>query len=221
MAHLRAVIFDVDGTLIDSNDAHARAWADALREYGYDVPVERIRRLIGMGGDKLLPEVSGVEKESDLGKKIDERRQKIFNEQYLPTLHAFPKVRELVQHIQQHGLKAGIASSAKGEELGKLLKVAQIDDLVEAATSSSDAKESKPDPDIVQAAIDKLGCPVEQVIMVGDTPYDVEAAQRAGIQIIAVRCGGWDDDGLQGAEAIYDSPADLLAHYDQSPLAAR
>jgi HAD superfamily hydrolase (TIGR01549 family) len=221
MAHLRAVIFDVDGTLIDSNDAHARAWADALRDHGYDVPVERIRRLIGMGGDKLLPEVSGVEKESDLGKKIDERRQKIFNEQYLPTLHAFPKVRALVQHIQQHGLKAGIASSAKGEELGKLLKVAQIDDLVEAATSSSDAKESKPDPDIVQAAIDKLGCPVEQVIMVGDTPYDVEAAQRAGIQIIAVRCGGWDDDGLQGAVAIYDSPADLLAHYDQSPLAAR
>jgi len=170
MAHLRAVIFDVDGTLIDSNDAHARAWADAFREYGYDVPVERIRRLIGMGGDKLLPEVSGVEKESDLGKKIDERRQKIFNEQYLPTLHAFPKVRELVQHIQRRGLEVGIASSAKGEELGKLLKVAQIDDLIEAATSSSDAKESKPDPDIVQAAMDKRGCPVEQVIMVGDTP---------------------------------------------------
>lgn len=221
MAQLRAVIFDVDGTLVDSNNAHARAWADALQEYGHDVPAARIQPLIGMGGDKLLPKVSGVEKDSDLGKKIDERRQKIFNERYLPKLQPFPKVRELVQHIQQRGLEIGIASSAKGEELGKLLKVAQIDDLVEAATSSSDAKESKPDPDIVQAAVDKLGCPAEDVIMVGDTPYDVEAAHRAGISIIGVRCGGWDDDGLRGAAAVYDSPADLLAHYDQSPLAAQ
>lgn len=221
MAQLRAVIFDVDGTLVDSNEAHARAWVDALREYGYDVPVERVQRLIGMGGDKLLPEVSGIEKESDLGKKIDERRQDIFQEQYLPKLQAFPQVRELVQRIQQDGLEIGIASSAKGEELGKLLKVAQIDDLIEQATSSSDAKESKPDPDIVQAAVDKLGCAVEEVVMVGDTPYDVEASHQAGMRIIGVRCGGWDDDGLQGANAIYDSPADLLAHYDQSPLAAQ
>ena len=219
MAHLRAVIFDVDGTLVDSNDAHAHAWVDALHEHGYDVPFERVRRLIGMGGDKLLPKVTGVEKESDLGKKIDQRRQEIFNEAYLPKVQAFPKVRELVQRVQQNGLEIGIASSAKGEELGKLIKVAQVDDLVEHETSSSDADESKPDPDIVQAAIDKLGCPVEYVIMIGDTPYDVEAAQRAGIRVIGVRCGGWDNDGLRGADAIYDSPADLLAHYAQSPLA--
>lgn len=218
MAQLRAVIFDVDGTLVDSNDAHAQAWVDALHEQGYDVPFEQVRPLIGMGGDKLLPKVTGVEKDSDTGKKIDELRQKIFNKKYLPTLQPFPEVRELVQRIQQDGFEIGIASSAKAEELDKLLQVAQIDDLVEHETSSSDADESKPDPDIVQAALDKLGCPAEQVIMVGDTPYDVEASHRAKIGVIAVRCGGWDDKGLQGADAIYDSPADILAHYDQSIL---
>lgn len=221
MAHLRAVILDVDGTLVDSNDAHARAWADALHAYGYDVPFERIRPLIGMGGDKLLPRVAGIEKASDMGKKIDARRQRIFTQHYLPNLRAFLNVRELVQRMQQDGLEVGIASSAKAEELDQLLKVAHVDDLIAHATSSADADESKPDPDIVQAAVDKLGCPVEEVIMVGDTPYDVEAAQRAGMRMIAVRCGGWDDDGLRGAAAIYDSPADLLAHYNQSPLAAQ
>lgn len=218
MTHLRAVILDVDGTLVDSNDAHAHAWVAALAEHGYDVPFARVRRLIGMGGDKLLPNVAGIKKDSAIGQKVDQRRQAFFEERYLPGLQPFSRVRALVERMQTDGLQIGIASSAKADELDALLKVAQIDDLIDQQTSSSDAEESKPDPDIVQAALDQLGCPPEQVVMIGDTPYDIEAAQRAGIAIIGVRCGGWGDAGLVGAIAVYDDPADLLAHYAQSPL---
>lgn len=218
MTHLRAVILDVDGTLVDSNNAHAHAWVAALAEQGYDVPFARVRRLIGMGGDKLLPQAASIEKDSAIGQKIDQRRQAIFKERYLPQLHAFPRVRALVERMQADGMQIGIASSAKAEELGALLDVAGVADLTDHETSSSDAEESKPDPAIVQAALDKLACPLNQVVMIGDTPYDIEAAQRAGIAIIGGRCGGWNDAGLAGAVAVYDDPADLLAHYAQSPL---
>jgi HAD superfamily hydrolase (TIGR01509 family) len=215
---LHGVILDVDGTLVDSNDAHARAWVAALAEYGYDIPFERVRPLIGMGGDKLMPQVGGPSEDSDEGQRIGKRRAEIFKERELPALRPFPQTRELLQHMRERGLKLVVASSAKQAELDSLLKVAGANDLVEERTSSSDAENSKPDPDIVQVALDSAGLKPEQAVMLGDTPFDIEAARKAGVGTIALRCGGWHDHTLEGAIAVYCDPADLLEHYDSSPL---
>ena len=213
------MIFDVDGTLVDSNDAHARAWVDAFAEHGITVAYDQVRRAIGMGGDKLMPLVSGFEEDSAAGKPIVKRRKEIFKSVWLPRLHAFEDTRELVRRLVGHGFALAIASSASDEELHPLLEVARVADLIPTRTSSDDADRSKPDPDIVKAALKRTGCPRERTVMIGDTPYDVEAASRAGIQIIALTCGGWDRTALKGAAAIYNDPADLLAKYDSSILA--
>ena len=219
MATIRGVIFDVDGTLVDSNDAHAHAWVDALKEAGHDVPFEKVRVLIGMGGDKLLPEVAGIEKETPEGKRIGERRGEIFATQYLPRLAGFPETEALLQRMHDSNLKLAVASSAEAHELDPLLEKAGAGAFIEKRTSSSDAKNSKPDPDIVQAALTSLGLKPDEVVMIGDTPYDLEAATKAGVKLIGVRCGGWSDLDLAGALAVYDSPADLLAKFDDSPFA--
>jgi HAD superfamily hydrolase (TIGR01549 family) len=215
---VRGVIFDVDGTLVNSNDAHARAWVQALAHFDIYVPYPVVRRLIGMGGDKLLPAIADISEDSPLGKKVTERRGAIFKQQFLPHLAAFPKARELLAKMRDVGLSLTVASSAKPEELEPLLGLANVLDLIEGATSSGDAAHSKPDPDIVQAALDRLDLDAARVLMIGDTPYDIEAASRAGLKTIAFRCGGRSDRDLAQAVAIYDGPADLLAHFDSSPL---
>jgi HAD superfamily hydrolase (TIGR01509 family) len=215
---LKGVIFDVDGTLVDSNDAHAQSWVDTFAEAGYEVPFEVVRPLIGMGADKLLPKTIGIRHDSEQGKKLLERRTEIFREKYLPRLRPLPGARALVLRVRDDGLKAIVATSAKDDELKGLLKAAEVDDLMEEKATASDAKRSKPDPDIVEAAIEESGVPSNNAVMIGDTPYDVEAATRAGVRVIAFRSGGWDDASLQGAAQIYDGPADLLTHYDASLL---
>jgi HAD superfamily hydrolase (TIGR01509 family) len=215
---VRGVILDVDGTLVNSNDAHARSWVTALDEAKISVSFEQVRKLIGMGGDKLLPALANVDATSALGERIAERRAEIFQREHLPKLHSFPKTRELLRSLRERGLRLTVASSAKGEELLPLLTLAGAEDLVESATSSSDAKRSKPDPDIVRAALAKLELAATDVFMIGDTPYDIEAARQTGIATIALRCGGRSDHDLAGAVAIYDSPADLLENLTESPL---
>ena len=212
------MILDIDGTLVDSNDAHARAWVEALAEEGIEVAFEKVRPLIGMGGDKLLPRVSGLEEDGPRGKRIGERRGEIFKARYLPGLKAFPATRELLVTMRERGLKLVVATSAKEDELKPLLKIAGVADLIEEKTSSDDAENSKPDPDIVKAALDESGLSADEAVMIGDTPYDIEAASRAGLKVIAFRSGGWNDAELARAIAIYDGPADLLAEYDSSPL---
>jgi HAD superfamily hydrolase (TIGR01509 family) len=215
---LKGVIFDVDGTLVDSNDAHAQSWVDTFKGAGYEVPFEVVRPLIGMGADKLLPRTIGVRHDSEEGKKLIKRRSEIFRERYLSRLRPLPGARALVLRVRDDGLKAIVATSAKDEELKELLEAAEVDDLMEEKATASDAKRSKPDPDIVEAAIEESGLPSSNAVMIGDTPYDVEAATRAGVRIIAFRSGGWDDASLKGAAQIYDGPADLLSHYDASLL---
>jgi HAD superfamily hydrolase (TIGR01509 family) len=215
---LQGVIFDIDGTLVDSNDAHAQSWVDTFAEAGYDVPFDVVRPLIGMGGDKLLPKAAHIQQDSEEGKKLTKRRSQIFNEKYLPRLKALPGSRELVLRVRKEGLTPVVATSAKDKELKALLKAAHVDDLMEEEATSSDAKRSKPDPDIVRAAIDQSGIQRDNLVMIGDTPYDIEAASRAGVRAIGFRSGGWRDDDLRGAAEIYDGPADLLAHYESSLL---
>ena len=218
---LRGVIFDIDGTLVDSNDAHAQSWVETFREAGYDVPFEVVRPHIGMGGDKLLPKTISVRHDSSEGKKLTKRRSEIFREKYLPRLKPLDGSRALVERVRADGLKPVVATSAKDEDLNGLLKAAGVADLREEKATASDAKRSKPDPDIVEAAIEQAGLRPDELVMIGDTPYDVEAATRAGVRIIGFRSGGWKDEDLSGAVAIYDGPADLLANYSSSVLGRR
>lgn len=215
---MKGVLLDADGTLIDSNDAHARSWVQAFREFGYDIPFDEVRPLIGMGGDKLLPRLTGLDHESAPARRLSERRAELFREVYLPGLHAFPGAGELVDRMRADGLRVVVATSAREEELNALLRHVGLESLIRKSTSSDDADRSKPDPDIVQAALDEGGLEPGEAAMIGDTPYDMEAAQRAGVLPIAVRCGGWDDRALSQAAAIYDDPADLLRRYETSPL---
>jgi len=219
MPRLTGVLLDVDGTLVDSNDAHAHAWVRALSENGVRVEFAAVRRLIGKGGDNLLPEVSGIEADSAKGKAISERRGELFQTEYLPKLRPFPGAKELMAKMKKQGLRLAVASSSKDDELKGLLRVCGADEFIEASTSSDDADRSKPDPDIVHAALGRIGQPLGQVILLGDTPYDVEAGTMAGIRVVAFRCGGWGDADLERAIKVYDGPEDLLARYEESPFA--
>lgn len=214
----RAILLDIDGTLIDSNDEHAWAWVDTGREFGHDIQYDKVRWLIGMGGDKVLPELTGLTEDSPEGQRILARRGEIFRSRYAPTLQAFDGAHDLLVRLRDDGHDLVVATSASDEDLEALLEQAGLDDVLKKATTSDDAEESKPAPDIVHAALGKAHVGPGRAIMLGDTPYDVAAARKAGVEIIALRCGGWDDEDLHGAAAIYDDPADLLAHYSASPF---
>lgn len=219
MGEGRAVLLDVDGTLIDSNDQHAESWVETLTANCFDVSFAQVRSLIGMGGDKLLPELTGVDSDSDLGKAIAAQRTELFMRSYLKRTHAFPGARELVSRLRDDGYTLVVATSANARELEALLGRARLDDLLERRTSSDDAEHSKPDPDIVRAALREAGMPAAAAFMLGDTPYDVLAARRAGVRPIGLTCGGWQEDDLTGAVAVYKNPLHLLRCYAESPLA--
>jgi len=218
MMALKGVLLDVDGTLVDSNDTHAQAFAQAFKEFGYDVPFERVRPLIGMGGDQIFPELApGTNDKEGEGKQMATRRSELFLEK-VPTLKPTNGARQLLERMKQAGLTLVAASSAKQEELDQLLKVAGIEGLIDAQTTSSDAEASKPEPDIIKIALQKGGLQPDEAVLLGDTPYDIESARKAGVRTIALRSGGFPNDQLKDAIAIYDDPADLLAKYDESPL---
>jgi HAD superfamily hydrolase (TIGR01509 family) len=219
MKRLKGVLLDIDGTLLDSNDAHAQSWVDALSASGVKREFQEVRSLIGMGSDHLLPRL-GIDPESERGKTIAKLRAQVFREHYLPNLKPFPGTRGLLERMQSDGLTLVVATSAGRDEVQPLLQAAGIADLVDAKTSADDAEESKPAPDIVEAAVKRSGAEHDQLLMLGDTPYDVESARSAGVAVVALRSGGWDDAALHGALAVYADTADLLAHYEHSPLAA-
>jgi HAD superfamily hydrolase (TIGR01509 family) len=221
-ATIEGVILDVDGTLVDSNRLHAQAWFDAFTEAGlHGGTVLDIQRLIGMGSDKLIPEAVGLDPESPEARRLSDRRSAVFTELYLPTLRPLPGARELVEELRDRGFRLTVASSAKPDELSAMLETVGVPWLRDQATSADEVEASKPEPDVVEAALRELDLPPERVAMIGDTPYDVEAAGRAGVILIGVRTGGWDETGLRGAAAVYRDPEHLLEELDQSPLGGR
>lgn len=213
---LKGLLLDIDGTLVDSNDANTLAWMEAMQAHGVEVSYVKIREAVGMGGDNLLPTVAHLESDSPLGKAISETRGKILKEKYLPTLKAFPQVQELLTQLHGDGLKLIVATSAKLDEAKPLLALTGAAELIDVIATSEDADHSKPAPDILQAALKKSGLAPDSVVMLGDTPYDAESARKAGIGFLGVRCGGWAAPDLKGALAVYDDPAGLLAQYESS-----
>ncbi len=212
-----ALIFDIDGTLLDSVDLHARAWKEAFEHFGHKISFGDIRSQIGKGGDQLLPVFLTPDEIQKKGKEIEEYRGDLFKRKYLKDVKPFPGVRALFEKAIGHGEKVALASSAKGDELQHYERIANIEDLVQVETSSADAEKSKPYPDIFEAALDRLGNGVrrESVIVIGDSPYDAEAAGRAGLRTVGVRCGGFSEPNLRkaGCIAIYDGPEDILRNY--------
>ena len=219
------MIFDMDGTLLDSVDLHARAWVEAFQHFGYSFPFERVRSQIGKGGDQLLPEFLSPEDVKSKGEDLQKYRSSLFKSKYLSQVKPFPGVRQLFEKLLAHDQRVAIASSAKGDELHTFEKIAQIEDLVQVETSSADAEKSKPHPDIFEAALERLGPDVTpaDVIVVGDTPHDAEAAKRASVKTVGVLCGGFAEKDLleAGCIAIFADPEDLLRRYESSPLAKR
>ena len=210
MPPFKGFVFDVDGTLIDSNDAHAHAWRHAFLEGGLDIGFEPIRRLLGKGSDKLLAELTGLRPDSPRAKALAERKTQIFKAHYLPRLKPFPHARDLLAHLRDRKIKLAVATSASPDELDALLEVVKARELFEIKVSAEDAGRSKPDPDSVSCALRKLALKPADCVMVGDTPYDAAAAKAAGVRFIGLRCGGWRDADLQPAIAVYSAPAQLL-----------
>lgn len=217
-----AVIFDVDGTLVDSVDLHARAWQQAFAHFGHRISFEGIRAQIGKGGDQLMPVFLSQDELSLKGETIEAFRAGLWKGEYLKQVRAFPGVRELFQALLRRGLRIALASSAKGDEVEIYKQIARIDDLIETETSADDARRSKPHPDIFSAALRRLpGVGKDRALVVGDTPWDAIAARRLGVRAAGVLCGGFAEEDLlkAGCMAIYRDPEDLQRRLDEPPFA--
>ena len=214
---LRGLLFDIDGTLVDSNESHVESWDRAFRHFGKQFSKEELRAHIGKGSDQYIPEFLSPEEIERFGKQLDEYRSELFKKEYLPRVRPFPGVRELFQRIRDDDTKIVLASSGKKDDTEYYIELLKIDSLIEGYTSGDDADRSKPAPDIFSAALKKAKASAGEAITVGDTRFDIEAAAKVNLKTIALTCGGTAENVLRqaGAIAIYRDPADLLAHYDQ------
>jgi HAD superfamily hydrolase (TIGR01509 family) len=217
----KAAIFDLDGTLLDSVDLHALAWHEAMVKFGHDVSFEQARSQIGKGGDKLMPEFLSAADRKDHGKELEEWRSNRFKTEYLPLVRPFSAVPDLLKRVRDAGLRVAIGSSAKKNELDEYLDIARIADLIDVKTSSDDAEESKPAPDIFEVVLKKLGIAGTDAVAIGDSPYDAAAAGKANIATIGVLCGGFTEASLReaGCTDVHPGPAALFARFSASLLA--
>ena len=213
-----AILFDVDGTLVDTNDLHAACWRDAFRHFNIDLPLQEIRDQIGKGGDNLIPTLLPETVVETHQQEIEDYRSQLFQRDYLPRAEPFPGVRDLLERLYADGVKIVLATSAKQAELDFHQNLIGCSDLIFAATSKDDVDRSKPCPDIFAAALDKVApLGTDEVLVVADSPWDIKAAAKAGLKAVAVRCGGFDEAWLKeaGAIAVHDGPRALLADYPE------
>ncbi len=213
---MKAFIFDLDGTLVDSNELHVESWDRAFRHFGKQFRHADLREQIGKGSDQYLPEFLSEEEIKRFGKELDEYRSELFRREYLSRVKPFSKVRELFVRIRSDGRRIVLATSGKKSDTKHYTKLLQIDDLIDGQTTADDADRSKPAPDIFQAALAKIdNIKPREALAVGDTRFDIESAAKAGVAAIAFLCGGTDEATLRqaGAREIYCDPADLLMRY--------
>ena len=216
------MLFDVDGTLVDSGYIHAVSWWQALRQHGHDIPTATIHRSVGMGSDQLVPHVLGRapdDVDRDELAALTASHDALYAT-YWDRLQPLPGARELVRRCQDAGLVTVLASSAGSTELEVLCRVLDVDDALDHVTSSDDADASKPEPDLVQVALDKGGLGPGETVFLGDSVWDVEAAAKAGVECLGVECGGTSEAELRaaGVADVFRDPADLLDRWAQTPL---
>ncbi len=217
---MAVAVLDIDGTLVDTNYHHAIAWYRAFRQSGIVLPIWRIHRHIGMGGDQLVGALTDEETEREHGDEIRAAEKTLYFE-LIDEVEPMEGARELIEELKRRGHTVVLASSAKDDEVEKYLDLLDARELADSWTTSADVKETKPQPDLVNAALERSGGSADEAVMVGDTPWDVHAAENAGVKTITVRTGGFGDDELRDAGAIevYESVAELRSKLDQTPLA--
>lgn len=217
------LLTDIDGTLVDSNALHADAWRRTFEHFGIQIGMDEAWRQIGKGGDHIIPQYVPQADCERLEKRIREFRKDLFHRVYTSRMVAFPQARDLLLRVRQSGMKIALATSADKEDLATYGKLVDMDDLVDEASSSTDAKASKPDADIFAAALQRMHMRPEQAVALGDTPWDAQAAGKLGIPVIGLTCGGWKADDLRsaGCVEVWRDPADLLLHFNESALSAK
>ncbi len=217
---VKAVLCDIDGTLVQSNWLHAEAWQVAFGAMGVHLELEELRRQIGKGGDELIPVFVPWWKQEIVAEPLKALRKHVFQHGLRQKVEPLPGVRDLLLRMRAAGIQVALASSSAKDDLGVMKRVANIEDLVDEETCSEDAERAKPHPDIFQVALEKLGLTCSECIALGDTPYDAESAGKAGVRTIGVTTGGWSREDLlaAGCVEVYDGAADLLANFERSAL---
>jgi len=213
----RAAILDLDGTLVDSNEAQALSWLVALHDFGYEVALDLLRPLVGMPSERIIHHAIGATRDAGEGERILQRRAHILDTWYLPRLLPFVGTRALLQRMKRERLRLVVATTALHDEAMGLVRASGIGELLDDVVTASDSARW-PESDVIATAIERTRCPAESVVLLGDTPYDVAAGARAGIDVVGLRCGGWRDAALRGAAAIYDDACDLLRNFSMSPF---
>ncbi|WP_282700666.1 HAD family hydrolase [Streptomyces sp. CC219B] len=216
----RAAVFDVDGTLVDTNHLHVVTWWEAFRQAGHRVPMHAVHRAVGLGSDDLVAHLLGEDRDKDLDAELSAAHKALYG-QYFDRLPALEDAGRLLRRLDRDGWTVVLATSAGGAELGALRRAISADDAITATASADDVEEGKPAPEPVEHALELAGVPAERAVFVGDTVWDMRAGARAGVRCAAVLCGGIPRADLEeaGADAVYDGPAELLASLAQSPFA--
>ncbi|MGW1598451.1 HAD family hydrolase [Streptomyces sp. NPDC002343] len=216
----RAAVFDVDGTLVDTNHLHVVAWWEAFRQAGHEVPMHAVHRAVGLGSTDLIDHLLGDGRDREQDDELSAAHTALYG-QYFDRLPALPGAAELLRRLHGDGWAVVLATSASGAELGALRRAIDADDAITATASSDDVQEGKPAPEPVQHALELAGVPASRAVFVGDTVWDMRAGSKAGVRCVGVLCGGIPRADLEeaGAETVYADPADLLARLAESPLA--
>jgi HAD superfamily hydrolase (TIGR01549 family) len=207
---LQAALFDIDGTLVDSNDLHARCWIEAFEQFGLRFEWDMVRHQIGKGGDLLVPDLLNARQMREVGDRVTELRTKLWKEDYMPRVEPFPGARRALETLHERGVKLALASSSNEDEVEYYTQLLGVGELLETSTSKGDADVSKPSPEIFRAALERIGSDEARTLAVGDTPYDILAAHRVPIPIAMVRSGGFEDELLGKAEFLFDDVEELV-----------
>ena len=211
----QAFLLDIDGTLVDSNDKHTDCWVEAFAHFGKEVPWNLIRQQIGKGGDLLVPDTLNAREMRDFGERLQEYRGELWKRQYMPTVKPFPGVQETIRAIAERDIRIAFASSSNPDEVEYYVQLLGVGDLLEGTTSKEDAQFSKPSPEIFQAALDRVKSDPARTFAVGDTPYDILAAHRIPLPVVAVRCGGFAEELLTKAEFVFDDLNAMIRELDR------
>ena len=212
---LQGIIFDIDGTLVDSNDIHTECWLEAFEQYGKTIPYDVMRRQMGKGGDLLVPDMLNAREMREFGEKLQEYRPKLFKKKYMERVKPFPRIRELFAELHGRGIKLALASSSNKDEVQYYTQLLGVADFLEGSTSKHDADMSKPSPEIFEAALERVGTDPAFTMTAGDTPYDILASHRCALPIAAVLCGGFERELLAKAEFLFDSVEDMVRKIDE------
>ena len=213
--NLKGLIFDIDGTLVDSNDIHTECWLEAFEHFGKSIPYDVMRGQMGKGGDILVPDMLNAREMREFGEKLKKYRPELFKKKYMERVKPFPRIRELFEELSERGIKLALASSSNKDEVSYYTRLLGVGDLLEGSTSKHDAEMSKPSPEIFEAALERIGTDPALTMTVGDTPYDILASHRCALPIAAVLCGGFERKLLAKAEFLFDSVEDLVRKIEE------